>query len=606
MKRRGIRRRLTDQRGVIGILGVGMYSAIVVVIGAAMVTTSVINYRISNQRVGSVQSVYNAESGAEDALLQIKRNAAYGSTTTILTTTFNDSDRVETVVETAPAAGCGSAKQVTASGFVDDLVRRIQVSNCPTPSVDADFAYALQAGAGGILMQNNSTIYGSTYSNGNHSGQNNARVTGDAWVAGGGAVTASPQYDPANPTEFQFGKSSSPSVIDVAQGFLADTAQSNKLVKVSLKIRKVGNPSNATVRIVTDNNNKPSGSQVATGTLNASSVGSTLQFIDVSLSSPPTLTNGQRYWIVIDTASSSTNYWAWAAGADTGYTNGKGMTSSQWRSSGSMTWSDAAKDFVFKAFMGSPGTSLTGIDVNGDAHANTLNNVDIDGDAYFQTNNGSSIGGTAYPGSEDPPQRDLPITEANLIDFKNQAVAGSTYSGDYTVPLGQTRTLGPVKVAGNLNVSTNATLILTGTVWVTGSITFSNNAVIELDPGYGSTSGAIVGDGPVNIQNNVDFVGSGASNSYLLLATSGSPLNVANNADSIILAAPNGTIIFQNNAGANALAANRLELSNNATVDYLSGLADVQFSSGPGGTFSAGGWQEVVCDSESGPCEPAL
>lgn len=599
-----MKRLLADQRGVIGLLGVALYSAITVVIGATMVTTSVINYRISNQRVGSVQSLYNAESGTEDALLQIKRDATYGSSTTTLETAFDDDERVETVIETAATQSCGSAKRVTASGFVEDLVRRIQVSNCPTPSVDADFAYALQAGAGGIQMQNNAIIYGSTYSNGDHAGQNNARVTGDVWVAGGATATATPQHDPANPTEFQFGKSSSPNVIDIAQAFVADTAQSNKLAKVSLKIRKFGSPSNATVRIVTDSGNKPSASQVASGTLNAGSVGSTLQFIDVSMSAPPTLTNGQKYWIVIDTASSSTNYWAWAAGVDSGYAAGKGMTSSQWRSSGSMTWSDAAKDFGFKAFMGSPPTSVSGIDINGNAHANTLNNVDIDGDAYFQVNNGSSIGGTAHPGSEDPPQRDLPITDANLTDFKNQAASGSTYTGDYTVPLGQTRTLGPTKVVGNLNVSTNATLILTGTVWATGSITFSNNADIELDPGYGSGSGAIVGDGPVNIQNNVNFQGSGAANSYLLLATSGSPLNVANNADSIILAAPNGTIIFQNNAGANALAANRLELSNNATVTYLTGLADIQFSSGPGGSFSAGGWHEVVCDSTDGPCQP--
>lgn len=593
-----------DQSGVVGVLGVLIFSSIIVVIGAAMVATSVLSFQQSQQRVDSTQSIVNAESGVEDGLLQVKRDPAFGSSNTVIETVFDDRNRAEYVVGTADSESCQSARQITSSGFLDTLVRRIQVDNCPQPSVDADFSYALQAGAGGIVMQNNAVIYGSTYSNGNHFGQNNALVTGDVWVAGGAAAAATPQNDPVNPTEFQFGKSSNSNVIDVAQSFVADTSESSKLVKVELKVRKFGNPSNATVRIVRDSGGEPSGSQVANGTLNASAVGNTLQFIGVSMSNPPTLNDGQKYWIVIDTSSSGSNYWAWGADADSSYPDGKGMTSNRWRWNGNHDWSNAGADFAFKAFMGSPPTYVSGIDIGGHAHANALNNVDIEGDAYFQVNNGSSIGGTAYPGSEDPPQKDLPITEANLIDFKNQAANGGAYSGDYTVPLGQTRTLGPVKIEGNLNVQGNATLIMSGTIWVTGSIAFQNNADIKLDPGYTSNSGAIVGDGPVNIQNNVDFFGSGTEGSYLLLATTGNPLNVANNADSIILAAPNGTIIFQNNAGANALAANRLELSNNATVTYLTGLADVHFSSGPGGSFAAGGWREVVCDSTEGQCQP--
>ncbi len=599
-------RRLTDQRGVIGILGVGMYSAIVVVIAAAMVTTSVINYRISNQRVGSVQSLYHAESGTEDALLQMKRNASYGSTSTTLTTTFSDTDRVETVVETVSTESCESAKQVTASGFVRDLVRRIQVSNCPIPSVEADFAYALQAGAGGIHMNNNAIIHGSSYSNGDHVGNNGAQVTGDVWVAGGAALEATPEHVPSDPLEFVFGRSTNPDVIDVAQRFKPDTSASDKLIKVGLLVRKFGNPANATVRIVRDAGGEPSGDQVASGTLSATSVGNTLQYIQVSLSNPPTLDGGQDYWIVIDTSGSPSNYWAW--GGQDGYPDGHGMFSDRWRSNGNHDWEDADLDFGFKAFMGSPPTRAERLEIGGDVHAHEIKDLAVTGDAYYQVDDGSSVGGTRFPDSEDPPQKDLPITEANLVDFKNQAAAGATHTGDYTIPLGQTRTIGPMKIEGNLNVENGATLIMTGTIWTTGTILFSNNVNILLHPDYGGSSGAIVADGQVTISNNVEFEGSGDPNSFLLLATSdasGNAIHSSNNSDSIVLAAPFGTIQISNNGGANALTAQRLQLNNNATITYLTGLADIDFSAGPGGSFSAGGWQEVVCDTADGPCQPA-
>ncbi len=586
-----------QQSGVVGILGVLAYSSIMVVVGSTMVTTSVLNYQISGKRIASTQSVYHAESGAEDALMQIKRNSGYGSTATSLTTTFDATNRVETSINTITGQNCSSSKEVTAAGYVGPLVRKIQLNNCPTPSPNIDFVYAMQAGANGITMDNNSTINGTSYTNGNHTGSNGSTVTGDVWVAGAPAATATPQYDPGSPADFVFGKSTDTNKTDVAQSFIADTTSSNKLVKAQLKVRKFGNPSNATVRIVTDNANKPSSTQVASGTLVASTVGLTHQFIDVSMESPPTLTNGTKYWIVIDTSSDSSNYWSWQS--QDGYANGKGMNSPQWKSNGTMTWIDTNADFAFKVFMGAPATVASGLNIGGDVHANTITGNTVGRDAYYQTNNGSSVVRNSYPGSADPPTRDLPVSAANIQDLKDLADAGTEYTGTYTVPLGESRTVGPMKINGDLVLENNAELVLTGTLWVTGTITFSNNAEIRLDPGYGADSGAIVSDGTITISNNVTFTGSGNSDSFLMLATtsnSATAIDVSNNAASIILAAIYGTININNNGGANALAANGISLANNATITYVSGLADVQFSAGPGGSFQAKGWREVVLD----------
>lgn len=590
-------RLITEQSGVVGILGVLAFSSIIVVVGSTMVATSVANYQISGKRIASTQSVYHAESGAEDALMQIKRNSGYGSTATTLTTTFNATNRVDTSINTVSGQTCASSKEITAAGYVGTLVRKIQLNNCPTPSPNIDFVYAMQAGANGITMSNNSTINGSSYTNGNHTGGSGSTVTGDVWVAGAPSATATPAHDPASPAEFLFGRSTDTNKTDVAQSFIADTTSSSKLIKVQLKVRKFGNPSNATVRIVTDNANTPSSTEVASGTLVATTVGLTHQFIDVSMTSPPTLTSGTKYWIVIDTSSSATNYWSW--NSQNGYANGKGMSSPQWQSSGSMTWNDTNADFAFKAFMGAPATLASGLTVGNDIHANTITGNTVSRDAYYQTNNGSSIGRTSYPGSPDPPTRDLPVSAANIQDLKDLASAGTLHTGDYTVPSNSSRTIGPMKITGNLLVENNAELVLTGTLWVQGTIIFINNAEIRLDPGYGSDSGAIVSDGTITISNNVSFAGSGNSDSFVMLATtstSNQAIYVSNNAASIILAAIYGTIHINNNGGANALAANGVSLANNATITYVSGLADVQFSAGPGGSFQAKGWREVVLD----------
>jgi len=70
-------------------------------------------------------------------------------------------------------------------------------------------------------------------------------------------------------------------------------------------------------------------------------------------------------------------------------------------------------------------------------------------------------------------------------------------------------------------------------------------------------------------------------------------INVNNNVGTVILNAQKGTISFSNNSGAKTATANKLVLENNAIVAYDSGLADINFTSGPGGTWNIISWDEV-------------
>ena len=88
------------------------------------------------------------------------------------------------------------------------------------------------------------------------------------------------------------------------------------------------------------------------------------------------------------------------------------------------------------------------------------------------------------------------------------------------------------------------------------------------------------------------FNGSGTEGSYVLVLTTNPSLDTAspamtlsNNSDNSIFYASDGMISVSNNAVLKEVTAFKLYLQNNASVQYESGLADVNFSSGPGGSW---------------------
>jgi len=65
------------------------------------------------------------------------------------------------------------------------------------------------------------------------------------------------------------------------------------------------------------------------------------------------------------------------------------------------------------------------------------------------------------------------------------------------------------------------------------------------------------------------------------------------NTDAAILYSSAGLTKVFANTDVFEITAFQLEIESNASVSYQSGLADTDFSSGPGGVFSIYSWQEV-------------
>ncbi len=236
--------------------------------------------------------------------------------------------------------------------------------------------------------------------------------------------------------------------------------------------------------------------------------------------------------------------------------------------------------------------SISGVSIGGTAKADSMDNCTITGDAYYASQNSCTVGGIQHSGSADPAVQPMPVSSAQLTSWESTATAGGVSNGNMTIN-GST-TLGPKKITGNLSVS--GTLNMTGPIWVVGNITFSNGASLTTDASLGNSSTVLIADNPgnlatsgiVTISNNVTFSGNGNPDSYPMVISTNSgaaAIDLSNNANGAVFYAANGTINLSNNVNATQLTGYSINLSNNATITYSTGLANADFSSGPGGSW---------------------
>ena len=271
---------------------------------------------------------------------------------------------------------------------------------------------------------------------------------------------------------------------------------------------------------------------------------------------------------------------------------------------------NAAAHFLEDITVGgsSSSASLLRATVGANAISDSISNCTIGGNAAYDTRVSCTIGGTVTTPNPDtfidPAILPLPLSSTQLTDWENEALVGGTI-GSQT--LSGNQTLGPVQINGNLTLTNNAVLTLNGTVWVTGTITLSNNVTVRLASSYGSGSGVLLGgtagsstNGVMNLSNNVIMQGSGTAGSYLLVVsqrndTVNPAMIISNNVTGAIFYAGTGVIQLSNNSGAEEVTAYKIVLDNNAVVTYTTGLANVEFTSGPGGLWvvQRGTWRET-------------
>jgi hypothetical protein len=576
---------------------------VTVITGSALsiFVLSQIKTDISRNAVWSSQAYFIAEAGLEDVAFRILKGKKYEATYNL---SLGKGQASLAITDE------GNLKKITSRGQVS-LVNRSVELKLEVSQDTVSFHYGAQVDKGGLKMSNNAKVIGNVYSNGSVLGSSlSSQITGDLWVAGSLAVQPDQQWTVKN-ADFEFGlKKNNIYYLDVAQSFIPSV--SKVLNIASFYLKKIGSPPDQTVRVLTNSGFNPTKTVLGTGTLKSSKVTGNYSWVDVSFSSPPSLTAGQTYWLMIDTSRDDNDYWVWGKDLTDGYPSGTAKYSHDWTES-SPVWDGVGGDLDFKTMMG--GETPTVIDkilVGVDAHANTIANAAVGRDAYYQTiDQNTTVAGTKYPDSSDPPTKDLSISLAQIQDQEVAAQLGGVIEGNYLAPAGSQ--LGPIKINGDLSFPDNNydnPVIITGPVWVTGKISASGNAKIKLKAGL-TFSYPIIADNPGDRQNQGKIVFTNnvvtedsSQGGYLIFISTNQSLSddnpavlVSNNINkdkpSSILFSLYGLIKVENNVKFKEITGYGLQLENNTEIVYEQGLVNASFSSGPGASWKIISWREV-------------
>lgn len=559
-----------------------------------IVTPVIREYKIASDNFASKKAYFLAESGSEDAYYRIK-NGKQISTSEALSI-GND-----TTMTTITTTG-GNQKQIDSLGSSNNYQRKSTLKLSTGAGIA--FNYGIQTGSGGFTMVGGSGIIGNVYSNGNIIATNGVTITGSAVAADSAAVTADQANQtptvPASSISFRNVSASQ----DFAQSFQISTNTS--INNIQFYIKKVGSPSDATIRLVADNGGSPSTTTLPIGTVTLSSgqVTTNYGWVSAVFASYPALIPNTTYWVVIDNSTQNlSNYYV--IGANNSYAIGAAKTGTY-----SGSWTSTNLDGYFKVYTGGL-TSMIGGDtymggvkigtgVVGDAWATKVQGASVAGNLYCTTGLYNSKSCNTSKGS--PPSLPMPFSDENISDWKTEAATGGTITGNYTVG-SENGTLGPKKITGNLLVNGGGTLKLTGTIWVVGTVTLTGGGNMILPANYAKNSETIISDNIITIEGG-SSAGSGTPGSYLFFVSTSkcpnsvgcsgnSAIAVSGGAGAIAVNAQDGNVALSGNAALNAVVGNSISVIGGSHVTYDQGLASPSFVSGPSGGWNLDTWKET-------------
>lgn len=562
---------------------------ILLIIGGSQLFSQNTNYTVE-----ATQALSLAEAGVNKALASLNKTAG----------NYNGESEVSLGVGSysVTITNKGSAaKLITSTGYIPNktnpkVARVISVE--ASSGIGTAFNYAIQIGEGGLKMDDDSVIKGSVYSNGNIKLDNDAKIIGDVWVAGGTSPTADQESDcqGINCVDFIFGKNvDGQDRLDVAQSFKPTV--SKVINKVSLKLKKVGNPPNVTVRILEDKNGRPDEDEVLTsGTLSAGLVTNSYSFVEVAFNQNANLQANDTYWVMIDTSSNNSNYWSWSADQAQSYIRGATKWSPKWNEN-SPNWNSTNLDFGFQTFMGGQATYVKGESdhrrtvITGDVHANTLENLTIEKGAYYQISDNITAS-SYFPNSTDPLPKSFPISEGNINDWKEQAQNLGVYTGNInncpaTLPAG--------KYVGDVRFPQDCIVVAGQPIWITGKLDVQENVTLKLDPSFGLSSGIVIVDGFIELDKDGKALGSGTSGSYLILLSNFNSKDDPERRNAILVKRDGNTGVLYSGLGSirlskdnhiTSITAWKVNISHDVMIEYDQGLAGTFFAFGPSGAFS--------------------
>ncbi len=260
---------------------------------------------------------------------------------------------------------------------------------------------------------------------------------------------------------------------------------------------------------------------------------------------------------------------------------------------------------------GGPTGLINGVHATGSAWAHTIQGSTIDKNAYYQTISSTGVGGTSYPGSVDQATSSLPIGDNLIEEWKSQAASGTVITGPCPYVISADVTLGATKINCDTTVTgSNTNVILTGPVWINGNLTLQK-ADFHVAASLGTKSVQMIVDDPlshatgskISLTQATTFIDDDGGNSYVLLlsrnnsAKNSGPVTAINLSQSasgkVLVYAAEGKINLSNSVNMKEVTGYSIVLGNNTNVQYETGLANLLFSGGPGGSYIITAWSET-------------
>ena len=587
------------KKGYVMLLTAIIFMMVSLIIIFGLATPTIKQIFASRDIWSAKQSYYLSEAGVEDVLYRIKDSVMSANVG---------------LTETLTLDGYNAVTQITDS-FDGKIVTTLSDQNGYKKTIEAkviqgsgtSFNYGIFSGNGGFIITGGSSVTGNIYSNGDILGGSGVHITGSAIAASAGNIFKDEKNETPIPPPNTITFNNTYASRDFAQSFQPSTTSA--IENINIYIKKTNSPSAFVVNLMTDNSGNP-GSVLTVSTLRANNVTTNFGWVGLVLAQNVTLTKDTTYWLVIKgivkSGKTSTN--TYTIGANDLYARGSaktGVTGGVWTSTGldgyfyTYLGSTPSKIFGYEGdylFIGSTSTDM--------AWASDVSNVSLTGDLYclFGTNNAE--GKTCDDSRGLPDTMPMPISQANIDQWKTEGVAGGTHVGDMIVGWAGD-IIGPKKITGDLTVSGGGTLMITGTVWVQGNIILTGGGKIKLSPTLGPDSVIIISDGYVSISGGAKLEGSGTAGSYPIVvstsvcpnttpcATNNSAVSLTGGAGSVVLTAPYGKVSINGGSGARSVTGDLIYLDGGANINYETGLADLSFSSGPSGGWNIYTWKEV-------------
>jgi len=582
-----------NQKGQVILVGL-VFFAVLLLFSGALTTYVSSHTKSSRTSVNKAKTLRLAEAGIDKAAYELNQDSGYtGEDNTALG---------DGVFSVSVSNISGSAKRITSTACVPDCanpkaVRMVRATMTINNEV-ISFNYGVQAGNGGFVMNGGATVNGNVYSNGNIVATNGVHITGSATAANPPTVYADQANATPLPPSSSITFANGTSTQDFAQSFKLSVAEPTN--NIQFYIKKVGSPSNIAVKIVNDNAGSPGSTVLLSGTLSAALVTSNFGWVTVTMPATPILDPDETYWMVLDASSSASKYYVLGANAN-GYANGIGKIGKYGTSWSGTT--PAGLDGYFRMYLGGDASTLGGNDYDtgvyvgttgsDNAWAHNVKGATVSGQLFCQV--GSHNNKACNTSRPDPTPQPMPLSDANIQDWKDDAEAGDTLPGDYHVGWAGA-TLGPNVIDGDLLIDGGGTLTVSGTLYVKGNITLTGGGKVRLAASYGSSNGVIVTDGYVILEGGSEFFGSGEDGSYpFLITTSACPvasgcdghdaISLSGGAGTVALIAQEGNVLLNGGSALKAVTAKQITMSGGATLVYDDGLVNANFTSGPGGSW---------------------